>query len=174
MKHKFIFKHLSILLVIGVSLVLFSCKNNEPEESIFQPTGSEYNVDESMLGKKMLLSEAVDFSMIEQSDRSWKRTQENASDNMKTVVLNNEETVEIIDTLKTTLAEPKLKANQNLWEESEYIITYTFMKEKESLGAISVFFIDDQTVLVFEMNMVSEKLRHPSLVFISENGILSE
>ena len=48
------------------------------------------------------------------------------------------------------------------------------MKEKESLGAISVFFIDDQTVLVFEMNMVSEKLRHPSLVFISENGILSE
>ena len=57
---------LMLILMMAAGLILSSCSS---AKDAGKPTGSAYVIDEDLLGKKITLSEVIDFSEIDEADR---------------------------------------------------------------------------------------------------------
>ena len=158
---------LMLILMMAAGLILSSCRS---AEDAGKPTGSAYVIDEDLLGKKITLSEVIDFSEIDEADRCYRRVQDNVPEKkLKTVVLSTDETREVLATLKTCVAAPGFGEYTSIWDESGFVLTFEFKKADETVGKVNVFSVEGKSVLGFEMKMITEKLRHPSMRFYAED-----
>ena len=158
---------LMLILMMAAGLILSSCSS---AKDAGKPTGSAYVIDEDLLGKKITLSEVIDFSEIDEADRCYRRVQDNVPEKkLKTEVLNAEETREVIAGLKKSVAAPGFGEYTSIWDESDFVLTFEFKKAEETIGKVNVFSIEGKSVLGFEMKVITEKLRHPSMRFYAED-----
>ena len=161
----------SLILPLALSLFLFGCNASEP-------TGTSYHVDEDLLGKKFLLSELIDFSKIENADRVVITYSENSDAGKRATsqTLLAERTALVIQWLKSIPSEAAYSSSVSptYQEDALQTIHYEFKKEDASLGHVRLFYAIERSILVFDMSMLTEGIRHPSMVFVSEGLHLEE
>ena len=165
---------INCVILVLLSLLLISCGNTNRDSD---PTGQEYCVDEELLGKECLLDEIIHFSAIEKADHVVRQVVKKGANgnSTKSITLNAEEGKALLLRLKDLTVAPDYDySTPSIREEAELSIYYEFKMQDGPSKHISVFSWKGKAVLAFDMDMISDNLRHPAMRFFSENASLVE